>query len=101
MAAYKLSANAGGKAMNDEQLRHIRVLESQVEDNKEVAAALRELEAKLAARIDDVADETTGLVETALSQIEALRESLHRLERKLDTLAISCNRNNEPSNRAA
>jgi hypothetical protein len=59
--------------VTDEQLRHIRVLESQVEGNKEVVAALRELEENLVARIDDSADETTGLVETALSQIEELR----------------------------
>jgi hypothetical protein len=79
--------------VSDEHLRHIRVLEAQVEGNREIVAALRELEANLTARIDDVADETIGLVETTLSQIEALRESLHRLECKLDALAISCNRN--------
>jgi hypothetical protein len=75
-----------------EHLRHIRVLESQVEGNREVTAALRELEANLAARIDDVADETSGLVEAVLTGIEALRESLHRLERKIDALALERNR---------
>ena len=78
--------------MNDEhQLRHIRVLESQVEGNREVAAALRELEENLIVRIDDSTEETTALVETALTRIEELRGILHRLERKIDALALSLN----------
>ena len=36
-----------------ELLQHIRVLESQAENNKEVVAALRELEENLIVRIDD------------------------------------------------
>jgi hypothetical protein len=75
-----------------EYLRHIRVLEAQVEGNKEVVAALRELEGNLVARIDDVADETSGMVETVLTGIEALRESLQRLERKLDVLVLEYHR---------
>jgi hypothetical protein len=38
---------------DDEHLRHIQVLEAQVENNREVASALRELEENLVARIDD------------------------------------------------
>jgi hypothetical protein len=75
--------------MNDNEhlLRHIRVLESQVEGNKEVVAALRDLRDDLAARIDDSIDETTALAEMALTQIDELREILHRLEGKIDALA--------------
>ena len=69
-----------------EHLRHIRVLESQVEGNKEIVAALRDLRDDLAARIDDIADETTGLVENVLTGIEALREAIQRLESKIDAL---------------
>jgi septation ring formation regulator EzrA len=87
--------------MTDEHLQRIRVLEAQVEGNREVVAALHELEANLIAQIDDSAEETMGLVENVLTGMEALRESLHRLERKLDALATSCNRNDEPSDRAA
>jgi hypothetical protein len=74
-----------------EHLRHIRVLESQVEGNREITAALRELEENLVVRIDDSASETTALVEMALSRIEELREILHRLEGKIDALALSLN----------
>jgi hypothetical protein len=74
--------------MADEHLRHIGVLESQVEGNRE---SLRELEENLVVRIDDSASETTALVEMALSQIEELREILHRLEGKIDALALSLN----------
>jgi hypothetical protein len=70
-----------------EHLRHVRVLESQVEGNKEVVAALRELEENLVARIDDSAEETTALAEIALTRIEELREILLRLEHKIDALA--------------
>ena len=58
--------------MNDNEhlLRHIRVLESQVEGNKEVVAALREIEENLIVRIDDSASETSALVEMALTQID-------------------------------
>jgi hypothetical protein len=62
-----------------EQLRHIRVLESQVEGNKEVVAALREIEENLVVRIDDSTEETVALVETALIRIEELREILLRV----------------------
>jgi hypothetical protein len=41
--------------MIDEHLRHIRVLEAQIEGNREVVAALREIEGNLIARIDDSA----------------------------------------------
>jgi hypothetical protein len=75
----------------DEHLRHIRVLEAQVEGNKEIVAALREIEDNLTARIDDSTEETTGLVETALTRIDELRESLQRLERKVDTLVLERN----------
>jgi hypothetical protein len=74
-----------------EYLRHIQVLESQVEANKEVVAALRELEENLVVRIDESACETTALVETALTRIEELRGILHRLEGKIDALANSLN----------
>jgi hypothetical protein len=57
--------------MNDEHLRHIRVLESQIEGNREVAAALRELEENLVVRIDDSAGETAALVEIATSFAES------------------------------
>jgi hypothetical protein len=74
--------------MTDEQLRrHIRVLESQVEGNKEVVAALRELEENLVVRIDDSASETSAMVEIALTRIDELRGILHRLEDKIDALA--------------
>ena len=73
--------------MTDEHLRHIRVLESQVEGNREVAAALRELEENLVVRIDDSTEETMAMVETALTQIDELRGILHRLEDKIDALA--------------
>ena len=76
---------------NEHLLRHIRVLESQVEGNKEVTSALRDLEENLAARIDDSAEETVTLVEIALTQIDELRGILHRLENKIDALAISLN----------
>ena len=76
----------------EEHLRHIRVLESQIENNKEVAAALRDLEENLVVRIDESACETTALVETALTRIEELRGILHRLESKIDALALSLNR---------
>jgi hypothetical protein len=46
-----------------------RVLESQVEGNKEVVAALRELEENLIVRIDDSTEETITLVETAFTRI--------------------------------
>jgi hypothetical protein len=72
-----------------EHLRRIRVLESQVEGNKAVVAALRELEENLIVRIDDSAGETTALAEMALTRIDELREILHRLEGKIDTLANS------------
>jgi hypothetical protein len=72
-------------------LRHIRVLEAQVEGNREVAAALRELEENLVVRIDDSTEETVAMVETALTQIEELRGILHRLENKIDALALSLN----------
>jgi predicted RNase H-like nuclease (RuvC/YqgF family) len=74
-----------------EQLRHIRVLESQVEGNKEIIAALRDLRDDLAARIDDSTEETTALAEMALTRIDELREILHRLESKIDALANSLN----------
>jgi hypothetical protein len=77
--------------MTDALERHIRVLESQVEGNKEVVAALRELEENLVVRIDDSTEETTALVEMALARIEELRGILHRLENKIDTLALSLN----------
>ena len=76
----------------EEHLRHIRVLESQIENNKEVAATLRDLEENLVVRIDESACETTALVETALTRIEELRGILHRLESKIDALALSLNR---------
>jgi hypothetical protein len=75
--------------MNDEQLRHIRVLVSQVEGNREVVAALREIEENLVVRIDDSTEETAALVETAFTRIDELREILHRLEGKIDALALS------------
>jgi hypothetical protein len=75
-----------------EHLRHIRVLEAQVESNREVVAALREVEENLIVRIDDSAEETTALAEIALTRIDELRGILHRLEGKLDTLALSLNR---------
>jgi hypothetical protein len=75
--------------MNDERLRHIRVLESQLEGNKEVVAALREIEENLVVRIDDSTGETTELAEIALTRIDELREILHRLEGKIDALALS------------
>jgi hypothetical protein len=55
---------------DDEHLRHIRVPESQVEGNREVVAALREIEENLIVRIDDSASETSALVEMALTQID-------------------------------
>jgi hypothetical protein len=67
--------------------RHIRVLESQIEGNREVVAALREIEENLIVRIDDSVEETTALVETAFARIDELRGILHRLERKIDALA--------------
>jgi hypothetical protein len=71
-----------------EHLRqHIKVLESQVEGNKDVVAALREIEESLIVRIDDSTEETTALVETALTRIDELRGILHRLEDKIDALA--------------
>jgi len=73
----------------EEHLRHIRVLESQIENNKEVAATLRDLEENLVVRIDESACETTALVETALTRIEELRGILHRLESKIDALVLS------------
>jgi hypothetical protein len=76
---------------DDEHLRHIRVLESQVEGNREVVAALREVENNLMVRIDDSASETVALVETAFIQIDELRGILHRLEDKIDALALSLN----------
>ena len=72
----------------EEHLRHIRVLESQIENNKEVAATLRDLEENLVVRIDESACETTALVETALTRIEELRGILHRLESKIDALVL-------------
>jgi hypothetical protein len=80
---------------DDEHLRRIRVLEAQVEGNREIAAALRELEENLVARIDDSTEETMGMVEMAFTRIDELREILHRLENKIDTLAsttLSLNR---------
>jgi hypothetical protein len=77
----------------DEHLRHIQVLESQVEGNKEVVAALRELEENLVVRIDDSAEETTALAEMALARIEELREIVYRLEGKIDLLTASLNSN--------
>jgi hypothetical protein len=74
-----------------EHLRHIRVLESQVEGNREVVAALRELEENLIVRIDDSTEETMALVETAFARIDELRGILHRLEDKIDALALSLN----------
>jgi hypothetical protein len=65
--------------MIDERLRHIQVLESQIESNKEVVAALRELEENLVVRIDESTGEATALAEMALARIEELREILHRL----------------------
>ena len=76
---------------DDEHLRHIRVLESQVQANKEVVAALRDLRDDLAARIDDSAEETMALAEMALTRIEDLHGILHRLEDKIDALALSLN----------
>jgi hypothetical protein len=62
---------------DDEHLhRHIRVLESQVEGNREVIAALREIEENLVVRIDDSTEETTALVEMAFTRIDELREIL-------------------------
>ena len=40
---------------------------------------------------DDSTEETTALAETALSRIEELRGILHRLEGKIDALALSLN----------
>jgi hypothetical protein len=76
---------------DDEHQRHIRVLETRVEGNREVAAALRELEENLIVRIDDSTEETMTLVEMALTRIEELRGILHRLEGKIDALAVSLN----------
>ena len=73
----------------EEHLRHIRVLESQIENNKEVVAALRELEENLIVRIDDSTEETVALAEIALTRIEELRGILHRLESKIDALVLS------------
>jgi hypothetical protein len=72
---------------DDEHLRHIRVLQAQVEGNREVVAALRELEENLIVRIDDSAEETVAMVEIALTRIDELRGILHRLEGKVDALA--------------
>ena len=74
-----------------EHLRHIRVLESQVEGNREVIAALREIEENLVVRIDNSTGETAALAEMALARIEELRGILHRLEDKIDALALSLN----------
>jgi hypothetical protein len=76
---------------DEEHLRHIRVLESQVEGNREVVAALREIEENLIVRIDDSTEETMTLVETAFTRIDELRGILHRLEDKIDALALSLN----------
>ena len=62
-----------------------------IEANKEVAAALREIEENLVVRIDDSASETAALVEISLTRIEELRGILHRLEDKIDSLALSLN----------
>jgi hypothetical protein len=64
-------------------------LESQVEGNKEVVAALRE--ENLIIRIDDSTGEITALAEIALTRIDELREILHRLEGKIDALTASLN----------
>jgi hypothetical protein len=83
---------------DDEQLlrRHIRVLEAQVEGNREVvAAALRETEENLIVRIDDSTEETTALVEMAFTRIDELREILHRLEGKIDALATTLSLNRD------
>jgi hypothetical protein len=79
--------------MIDERLQRIRVLEAQVEGNREVTAALREIEANLIVRIDDSTEETTALVETALTRIDELRGILHRLEGKINALALSLDNN--------
>jgi hypothetical protein len=78
--------------MIDERLRRIQVLESQVEGNKEVVAALRELEENDVVRIDESTGGTTALVEIALTRIEELREIIHGMEGRIDALAISLNR---------
>jgi hypothetical protein len=78
-----------------EHLRHIRVLEAQIEGNREIVAALREIEENLIARIDDSAEETTALVETAFTRIDELRGILHRLERKIDALASTLSLNGD------
>ena len=52
---------------------------------------LREIEESLIVRIDDSAGETAALVEIALTRIEELRGILHRLEGKIDALALSLN----------
>ena len=52
---------------------------------------LREIEESLIVRIDDSTEETVALVETALTRIEELRGILHRLEGKIDALALSLN----------
>jgi hypothetical protein len=88
---------------DDERLRHIRVLEShyQVEGNREIVAALREIEENLIVRIDDSTEETMTLVEIAFTRIDELREILHRLENKIDALALSLNgdhANSHPEN---
>jgi hypothetical protein len=57
-------------------LRHIRVLESQVEGNREVAAALRELEENLIVRIDEASEE----LEARLGLLE------QRVEERFDAL---------------
>ena len=49
---------------------------------------MREIEESLIVRIDDSTEETVALVETALTRIEELRGILHRLEGKIDALAL-------------
>jgi hypothetical protein len=83
-AVRPIAASSTTTSKIDELLWHIRVLESQVEGNRDVVAALREIEENLMVRIDDSTEETTALVETALSRIDELRESIHRLEGKID-----------------
>jgi hypothetical protein len=90
-AVRPLVASPTITSMADERLQRIRVLEAQVEGNREVVAALREIEENLMVRIDDSTEETTALVETAFARIEELRGILHRLENKIDALALSLN----------
>src|SRR6516164_2015857 len=76
-------------------LQHVKVLEAQVERDADLDRRLEELAARLELRIAEAPEELEarlGLLEQRVEErFDELRGILHRMESKIDALALSLN----------